>query len=75
MSEAIEAVAADLGNTAAICRKCYVHPSVLEAYQDPKLHRQWVRRSNRAPRLKGLAREESALLAFLESRSAASRKS
>jgi DNA topoisomerase-1 len=31
---AIERVAARLGNTPAICRKSYVHPVVLEAYQD-----------------------------------------
>jgi DNA topoisomerase-1 len=29
---AIKAVAAKLGNTPSVCRKCYVHPSVLEAY-------------------------------------------
>ncbi|HEV2047398.1 MAG TPA: DNA topoisomerase IB [Chthoniobacterales bacterium] len=29
---AIRAVAKILGNTPAICRKCYVHPAVLEAY-------------------------------------------
>jgi DNA topoisomerase-1 len=29
---AISAVAELLGNTPAICRKCYVHPAVLEAY-------------------------------------------
>lgn len=31
---AISAVAKILGNTPAICRKCYVHPAVLEAYLD-----------------------------------------
>ncbi|MEE2850922.1 MAG: DNA topoisomerase IB, partial [Pseudomonadota bacterium] len=30
--DAIEAVAARLGNTPTICRKCYVHPQVIEAY-------------------------------------------
>lgn len=30
--EAIKKVAAKLGNTPAVCRKCYVHPAVLEAY-------------------------------------------
>jgi DNA topoisomerase I len=35
--QAIEAVAARLGNTPAICRKCYVHPTVLEAYLDGSL--------------------------------------
>src|SRR5437588_3982096 len=29
---ALERVARQLGNTAAICRKCYVHPCVIEAY-------------------------------------------
>ena len=29
---AVERVAKTLGNTPAICRKCYVHPAVLEAY-------------------------------------------
>lgn len=29
---AIKSVAAKLGNTPSICRKCYVHPAVLEAY-------------------------------------------
>ena len=30
--EAIKRVAASLGNTPSVCRKCYVHPAVLEAY-------------------------------------------
>jgi DNA topoisomerase-1 len=30
--QAINAVAARLGNTPSVCRKCYVHPAVLEAY-------------------------------------------
>jgi DNA topoisomerase I len=29
---AIEAVAKMLGNTAAVCRKCYIHPEVLNSY-------------------------------------------
>jgi DNA topoisomerase-1 len=32
VNAAIRRVAAQLGNTAAICRKCYVHPAVLQAY-------------------------------------------
>jgi DNA topoisomerase-1 len=31
---AIEAVAKSLGNTKAVCRKCYIHPAVLESYLD-----------------------------------------
>ncbi len=29
---AIEAVARMLGNTPAVCRKCYVHPEIFESY-------------------------------------------
>lgn len=32
--EAIENVAGRLGNTAAICRKCYIHPAIIDAYLD-----------------------------------------
>src|SRR5262249_10920101 len=31
---AVETVARQLGNTPAICRKCYVHPGVIDAYMD-----------------------------------------
>lgn len=34
---AIETVAARLGNTVAVCRKCYIHPAVFEAYMARKL--------------------------------------
>ncbi len=30
--QAISSVAARLGNTPSVCRKCYVHPAVIEAY-------------------------------------------
>ncbi len=33
----IEEVAARLGNTKAVCRKCYVHPAVIDAYLDGSL--------------------------------------
>lgn len=35
--EAINAVAARLGNTRAVCRRCYVHPAVLENYLAGKM--------------------------------------
>jgi DNA topoisomerase-1 len=34
---AIEKVAGSLGNTPTICRKCYVHPEILNSYMDRKL--------------------------------------
>jgi DNA topoisomerase-1 len=36
--EAIETAAKKLGNTPTICRKCYVHPAVLEAYASGTWH-------------------------------------
>ncbi|HEX3844596.1 MAG TPA: hypothetical protein VHV80_09555, partial [Steroidobacteraceae bacterium] len=36
---AIKQVAKRLGNTPAICRKCYIHPAVLECYLDGSLRR------------------------------------
>ena len=30
---AIDSVATNLGNTRSVCRKCYIHPAVLEAYR------------------------------------------
>jgi DNA topoisomerase-1 len=35
--EAVAAVAAKLGNTPSICRKCYIHPVVLSSYGEGKL--------------------------------------
>ena len=31
---ALESVAEKLGNSPSICRKCYVHPAVIESYLD-----------------------------------------
>jgi len=37
--EAVKEVAKRLGNTPAVCRKCYIHPAVLESYLDGSLRR------------------------------------
>ncbi|MGV3654717.1 MAG: DNA topoisomerase IB [Noviherbaspirillum sp.] len=64
VAQAVEAVARQLGNTAAICRKCYVHPAVLEAYEAGELEQDaWWKRE-----AAGLAPEEAAVLAFLRAR-------
>jgi DNA topoisomerase I len=42
--QAVEAVARKLGNTKAVCRKCYIHPAVIEAYTDGSLSRVLNRR-------------------------------
>jgi DNA topoisomerase-1 len=35
--EAVQAVASRLGNTPAVCRKCYIHPTILDTYLDHSL--------------------------------------
>jgi DNA topoisomerase-1 len=37
VNSAIESVAKLLGNTKAVCRKCYVHPNVVDAYLEGRL--------------------------------------
>jgi DNA topoisomerase-1 len=37
VTQAIEVAASHLGNTKIICRKCYVHPGVIDAYLDGTL--------------------------------------
>jgi DNA topoisomerase-1 len=57
----VEAVAGQLGNTVAVCRKCYIHPAVLGAYLTATLDRNL----KRASRTAGLSQHESAVLRFL----------
>ena len=67
---AIEQVAAQLGNTVAVCRKSYIHPEVVECYLDGSLLGLLQGRVERALRedLAGLRSEEAAVLALLQQR-------
>lgn len=38
ISETFKVVSAQLGNTVNVCKKYYVHPLIIEAYQDKSLH-------------------------------------
>lgn len=70
LTEAIRRVAARLGNTPAVCRRCYVHPEVSSAYLDGALLSQAGEEAARALRqdLSGLSPEEAVVLSFLERR-------
>ena len=39
VTRCIDGVAQRLGNTKAVCKKCYVHPGVIAAYMDGSLDR------------------------------------
>ncbi len=67
---AIESVAKRLGNTKAVCRKCYVHPTVLNSYLDGSLLSALKCRVEGKIRssLHALRPEEAAVLAMLQAR-------
>jgi DNA topoisomerase-1 len=69
---AVESVALRLGNTKAVCRKCYIHPAVLDSYLDRSLLKGAVQRAKRVVR-KGSAQHalnesELAVLNLLQRR-------
>jgi DNA topoisomerase-1 len=68
--QAIKAVAARLGNTPSVCRKCYVHPEVLDCYLSGTLFRsvKQVVHAEAAESPDTLRQEEEALLHLLEKR-------
>jgi len=65
--QAIEAVAKMLGNTPAICRRCYVHPIVMDTYLDGSLAERLKKKAERklATEIKRLRPEEAAVLMLL----------
>jgi DNA topoisomerase-1 len=68
--EAIERVAGRLGNTPAVCRKCYIHPVVMDSYlQGETLQRIEARADDVLKNgLTKLNAEEKAVLEFLKRR-------
>jgi len=68
--QAIERVASRLGNTPAICRKCYIHPVVMDSYLEGETLHQIEARADDAIKygLTKLNAEEQAVLDFLKRR-------
>lgn len=68
--EAVEKVATKLGNTAAICRKCYIHPAVFEGFLDGTLAEGLKARAEEVLEKDagGLTAEEVAITAYLSHR-------
>lgn len=66
----IDAVAARLGNTRAVCRRCYIHPLVITAWSEGRLAPELAAIRRRVRRTSvGMDREEAVVLGWLESRS------
>jgi DNA topoisomerase-1 len=70
LRNAIETVSARLGNTPMICRKCYVHPEVLNSYMDGNLVLEIKSQAESELRsaVENLKPEEAAVLALLRGR-------
>ncbi len=67
---AIETVSGRLGNTPTVCRKCYVHPEIINAYLDGSMLETLKQIAERemAETLSELPPEEAAVLALLQQR-------
>lgn len=63
MAAAVKAVAAELHNTPAVCRRSYVHPALPEAFVDGTFHHRWDAGPSRPAR--SLTVDERRLLDFL----------
>ena len=73
--EAIESVAEQLGNTPAVCRACYVHPELLDAYLDGTMVEALSERARGVGRgAHALRPEEAAVLGLLQARLARERR-
>jgi DNA topoisomerase-1 len=67
---AVEKVAKHLGNTPAICRRCYIHPAIFESYLDGSLLATLKEQTRKylAENVAGMSAEEAAVAAFLNLR-------
>ena len=64
---AVETVAGKLGNTPAVCKKCYIHPHVLDSYLEGTLVEALERRLN-SKTVRGLPADEAVVLGLLQRR-------
>jgi len=66
---AVEMVARRLGNTKAVCRKCYIHPAVFDAYMDGSMLETIAQRARKVSRaVDRLTAGEAAVLRLLMQR-------
>ena len=63
----LDKVSEQLGNTRTVCKKYYVHPSLLELYEDGKLDKWLSKKDNSAKNENGLSTVEKTLVDILES--------
>ena len=64
---AIEVVAGKLGNTPAVCKKCYIHPHVIDSYLEGTLIES-LEMSVNSKSVRGLPADETAVVGLLQRR-------
>jgi DNA topoisomerase-1 len=73
-TQAIKEVACLLGNTPAVCRKCYVHPAILDAYLGQSLQEMVSVSDAAIEKYRGLRKDERWLLHFLQREAKAAKR-
>jgi len=70
MVRAVEKVARHLGNTAAICRRCYIHPAIFDGYMDGSLLEALTAKTEAylKENIEHMSSEEAAVTAYLRLR-------
>jgi len=69
VTKAVEEVARELGNTVAVCRRCYIHPEIMNSYLDGSLALEMAREASaKLDSGRGLRADEKRVLAVLRRR-------
>ena len=72
---AVEQVAMKLGNTKAVCRKCYIHPAIFDAYLDGSMLETIAQRARKVSRaVDRLTEMERSVLSLLRRRLSPARR-
>jgi len=64
LNQVIKTVSSDLGNTPAVCRSSYIHPSILSDWEEGNFRKKWTK-SAKERKVKGLSKEETATLYYI----------
>ncbi|HEV7780742.1 MAG TPA: DNA topoisomerase IB [Chitinophagaceae bacterium] len=64
--EVLDKVAEQLGNSRTVCKKYYVHPSLLDLYENGRLEPWLVKKGSGTKQVKGLQAEEKILMNILK---------
>ncbi|CDX31781.1 DNA topoisomerase [Mesorhizobium sp. SOD10] len=70
INSVVDKVAERLGNTRAVCRNCYIHPLVFEAWSKGRLLDEMAEANKRKRLISGLDEEETLVLRWLQAHGA-----